>query len=48
MFAGAGAGLVPAAVRGGAAGARGLPPQQPARHRQEETGDRGQEEEMTF
>ena len=47
MFAGAGAGLVPAAVRGGAAGARGLPPQQPARARQEE-GDRGQEEEMTF
>ena len=23
-------------------------PVQPARHRQEETGDRGQEEEMTF
>ena len=47
MFAGAGAGLVPAAVRGGAAGARGLPPKQPARPSQEE-GDRGQEEEMTF
>ena len=46
MCAGAGAGLVPETVRGGDPGPRGLPPQQPARPRQEERG--GQEEEMTF
>ena len=47
MCAGAGAGLVPETVRGGAPGPRGLPPQQPARPRAQEE-RRGQEEEMTF